>query len=239
MKYGIQLYSVRDAMAADFEGTLRRVAKIGYESVEFAGFFGRSVTDVKKILEETGLRISGTHSGWNELRDAYAATVAFHKGIGNKNYIIPGADLGTPDKLQTFVNFVNEVQPRLAEEGIALGYHNHSHEFEKTPYGYRIHDVLAEKTALEFEIDTFWAYKAGEDPVGLLRKYIGRERVLHLKDGFADGRGMALGEGTAPVADVVSAAKELGLYCVVESETQKPDGISEITRCADWLKANG
>lgn len=239
MNYGIQLYSVRTAMAADFDGTLRRVAKIGYESIEPAGFFGRSVSDVKRILDETGLRISGTHSGWGELRDAYAETLAFHKGIGNPNYIIPGADLKTPEKLKNFIDFVNDVQPRLADEGIALGYHNHSHEFEVTPYGYRIHDVLAEKTNLEFEIDTYWAYKAGEDPVALLRKYRDRERVLHLKDGFADGRGMALGEGTAPIAAVVAAAKELGLYCVVESETQVPDGPSEITRCAEWLKANG
>ena len=183
--------------------------------------------------------LSGTHSSWEDLRDRFDSTVAFHKAIGNKNYIIPGADLSTPEKLDAFIISVNELIPRLAGEGITLGYHNHSREFLPTAYGYRIHDELAERTAVEFEIDTYWAFNAGEDPVALLEKYRGRERVLHLKDGFPGGKGTALGEGEAPLRAVIAKAGELGLYCVVESETQNPDGPSEIARCAAWLRANG
>ncbi len=226
-------------MAADPEATLRYVASVGYESVEFAGFFGMDPDRVLAILGSAGLSVSGTHSSWTDLRDRFDETVAFHKAIGNSNYIIPGADLSTPEKLGDFADFVNDVIPRLAAEGITLGYHNHSREFAATPYGYRIHDELARRTAIEFEIDTFWAFNAGEDPVALLEKYRSRERVLHLKDGLPGGEGRALGEGSAPLSAVIAKARELGLYCVVESETQTPDGPSEIARCAEWLRRNG
>ena len=72
MRYGLQLYSVRDAMRADFEGTLKYVASVGYESVEFAGFFGRTPEQVNAVLEETGLRLSGTHSSWEDLSSSPA-----------------------------------------------------------------------------------------------------------------------------------------------------------------------
>lgn len=237
MNYGLQLYSVRDITGTDLAGSLEQVAALGYRFVEFAGFFGHSAEDVKNMLDKNGLAVSGTHTGWQELTaDHIDATIAYHKAIGNKNIIIPGADLSTREKLDDLIALINEAQPKLKEAGIALGYHNHSHEFIETGYGALIHSELEARTQVEFEIDTYWAYVAGLDPVALLERLGGRVRVIHLKDGFADGRGMALGEGTAPVAAVREYAIAHGLAMVVESETCQPTGIEEVGRCMRYLK---
>ena len=237
MDYGLQLYSVRDITGQDLAGAMEQVAALGYRFVEFAGFFGHSAEEVKAMLDKTGLAVSGTHTGWQELSaDRIDETIAYHTAIGNKNIIIPGADLSTREKLDELIALINEAQPKLAEAGIALGYHNHSHEFIETAYGAHIHEELETRTQVEFEIDTYWAYVAGLDPIALLERLGERVRVIHLKDGFADGRGMALGEGTAPVVAVREYATAHGLAMVVESETCNPTGIEEVGRCMAYLK---
>jgi sugar phosphate isomerase/epimerase len=237
MEYGLQMYSVRDITGENLAGALQQVAQLGYRFVEFAGFFGNSAEDVKKMLDDNGLTVSGTHTGWQELTaDKIDETIAYHQTIGNKNIIIPGADLSTREKLDALIALINEAQPKLAAAGIALGYHNHSHEFIETSYGAFIHKELEEKTNVEFEIDTYWAYVAREDPVATLERLKHRMRVIHLKDGFQDGHGKALGEGTAPVVAVREKAIELGLKMVVESETCDPTGIEEVGRCIRFLQ---
>ena len=210
MDYGIQLYSIRNLAKENFEEAIAAASRIGYSSIEFAGFFGRSAEAVNRAMDNAGIRICGTHSGWGELANDYENTLRFHKEIGNKHYTIPGADLSTPEKLKDFCEFLNFMTPKLAAE-----------------------------TNVKFEIDTYWAFVGGEDPVAVLEKYAHRMSLIHLKDGSKEGRGKSLGLGEAPLSEVVSAAKRLGLYMIVESEGQEPDGPAEITRCIDWLKING
>jgi sugar phosphate isomerase/epimerase len=238
MEYGLQLYSVRDITGQDLAGAMQKVASLGYRFVEFAGFFGHSAEDVKAMLDQNGLTVSGTHTGWQELTaDKIDETIAYHQTIGNKNIIIPGADLSTREKLDDLIALINEAQPKLAAAGITLGYHNHAHEFIPTAYGALIHEELEAKTQVEFEIDTYWAYVAGLDPIALLERLGERVRVIHLKDGYSDGHGMALGEGTAPVAAVREYAIAHGLTMVVESETCQPTGIEEVGRCMAYLNS--
>lgn len=240
MEYGIQLYSLRDVTEKDLQGALAAVAKMGYTHVEFAGFFGHSAETVLGWLEQYGLKASGTHTGWPELDDEhFAQTVAYHKTLGNRRIIIPGADLSTKAKLDEFIEFVNRVQPRLAAEGIALGYHNHSHEFLPNEDGLLIHHELETRTDVLFEIDTYWAYHAGQDPVALLQRLAKRIPVIHVKDGLADGEGRPCGQGTAPVAAVVAAAEALNMDMVVESESLTPDGPTEARVSLEYLKTLG
>ena len=235
MEYGIQLYSIRDLTEKNMDESLRRVSELGYKFVEFAGFFGISAEEIKEMLEKYNLRVSGTHTSWEELAYRFEETVAYHKAIGNKHIIIPGADLSTREKLDDLIALINDAQPKLADAGITLGYHNHAHEFIPTAYGALIHEELEAKTQVEFEIDTYWAYVAGLDPIALLERLGERVRVIHLKDGYSDGHGMALGEGTAPVAAVREYAIAHGLAMVVESETCQPTGIEEVGRCMAYL----
>ena len=238
--YGIQLYSVRDAMAIDMAGTMQKVADLGYKYVEFAGFFGHTAEEVKEMLDKTGLICSGTHSPWTDLRPSkIAETIAYHKAIGNPDYIVPGADLSTLEKIEEFCAVMNYAQPILAAEGIKLGYHNHSHEFKVMPWGSTIHGELERRTNVHFEIDTFWAFNAGIDPIQTLARLKDRIHVIHLKDGFVGGKGIPLGHGEAPVKRVVEYAAANNLTMVVESETLTPSGLDEATACIEYLKTLG
>lgn len=237
-KYGLQLYSVRDITEADLGAALEMVASLGYGSVEFAGFFGHSACEVKSMLDNVGLAISGTHSPLNDLRPTrIMETVKYHAALGNPYYIVPGADLSTLEKIKDFCSVMNFAQPILAAEGIKLGYHNHSGEFALMPWGSTIHSEIEKNTDVEFEIDTYWAFNAGIDPVGVLERLKDRISVIHLKDGFADGRGMPLGEGEAPVLNVIENAKKNGFAMVVESETLSPSGVDEAERCINFLRS--
>ena len=237
MSYGIQLYSVRDAMEKNVADTLKKISQMGYSYVEFAGFFGHNANDVKNMLSQAGLTCSGTHSSFEDLRPSRIMdTVKYHKAIGNPNYIIPGADLSSLEKIEDFCNVMNFAKPILAAEGIRLGYHNHSHEFALMPWGSTIHSELEKRTDIDFEIDTYWAFKAGVDPVALLERLKSRIHVIHLKDGFSDGRGTPLGKGEAPLEKIINYSRSNGITMVVESETLTPSGLGEAQICMDYLK---
>lgn len=235
MNYGIQMYSLRDITGNDLAGALRAVAEMGYKTVEFAGFFGHSAEEVRAMLDENGLTCIGTHSGLGELLDNFDETVKFHKTIGNTKYIIPGHDLSTREKLDTFIKQCNEIAPKLRAEGIELGYHNHSHEFYDMPEGYQIHKELEARCDVFFELDTYWTFVAKLDPVATMERLRDRIKLIHLKDGSPDGHGCSLGSGSAPVAAVRAKAIELGVGIVVESEGLDPTGKEEVERCINYL----
>lgn len=237
MDYGIQLYSVRDLAEKSLEEAVRRVAALGYSSVEFAGFFGRSAEQVCEMLKENGLQVSSTHSGLDELVNNYEETVAFHKAIGNSLYIIPGYDLSSQEKLDSFTEKVNALSPRLRADGITLAYHNHAHEFELNKDGSLIYEQLLYRTDLKLEVDTYWAYVGMKNPIELLKRISDRLVCIHIKDGSADGAGEPLGRGTAPVEEVYRYAAENGIPMIVESETCKPDGITEAEICIEYLRS--
>jgi sugar phosphate isomerase/epimerase len=232
MEYGLQLYSVRDITPTDLAAALRAVKAAGYSYVEFAGFFGHTASDVARMLADTGLGASGSHTGLAELTGDYDGVVAFHKAIGCGNLIIPWHDLSTQERIADFIATVSELQPRLSKDGITLSYHNHAHEFTGG-----IYTRIIESTGLSMELDTFWAYAAGQDPVALMEKLRGRLCFIHLKDGLRTGDGRPLGMGEAPVRAVWEKAVQMGIPMVVESETLTPDGLTEAVICMRYLQA--
>ncbi len=237
MEYGVQLYSVRDITNTDLKGALAAVARQGYAFVEFAGFFGASAAEVTLWLRENNLKISGAHTGLKELTENLEETIAFHQAIGNPRIIVPYAELDSQAKIDELVERMNALAPQLESAGIRLGYHNHAHEFKVNPDGSVAFEQLLYRTKLDLEIDTFWAYAAGVDPVALLERLKDRVPVIHIKDGFADGEGMPLGRGTAPVKAVYEKALALGIPMVVESETLTPSGLEETQVCIGYLKS--
>ncbi len=236
-KYGLQMFSLRDLTERDMEAALRAVSEIGYSFVEYAGFYGHSAEQIREWQDKYGLTCSGTHTGWPELLpENIEATIAYHKTIGNKNIIVPGADLSTLEKIIDFCTVMNKAQLRLAKEGISLAYHNHHTEFFVMPWGSTIHSELEKRGTFDFELDTYWLYHAGVDPIATMERLRNRVHVIHLKDGIPESGGRALGEGGAPVAAVREAAIAMGLRMVVESEGLNPTGIEEVTRCMNYLK---
>ncbi len=237
VKYGIQLYSMRDLAEKDFDAAVAKAAEIGYSMIEFAGFFGRTAEQVVSLLQKNGIEIFGTHTGIYDLVNDFEGTLKFHKAIGNGNYIIPHHNMRNKAEIDEFVDLVNKYQPMLEAEGIKLGYHNHSMEWLPNEDGLIPNEELFRRTNIGFEIDTFWAYNAGRDPVELMEQYKDRLLSIHIKDGFRGGRGMPLGKGEAPVKAVYEKALELDVPMIVESETCDPSGADEAQVCFDCLKS--
>ena len=237
MNYGIQLYSVRDTAERSLADAINAVAELGYGSVEFAGFFGHTADEVSGMLKNSGVTVSGTHSGLKDLVENYDETVAFHKAIGNKYYIIPSHRLKCQADIDDFVNKVNEIAPRLKADGITLGFHNHHKEFIPNADGSVAYEQILYRTDIALEVDTYWAYVGMGDPIAMLSRAGDRLCAIHIKDGDKDGDGFPLGHGTAPTKDVYDWATAHGIPLVVESETCNPTGIDEARICIDYLKS--
>lgn len=238
MQYGLQLYSVRDVVPADYQSALRQVAQMGYAMVETCDDFkSPTAAQVKGWCDANGLTVSGTHTGAEALAsDVIEQTIRNHHTLGCSLLIIPGHDLTTREKLDDFIALVERARPMLEKEGITLAYHNHSHEFYPNEDGQIIYDELLSRTGLKLELDTYWAYNARQDVISLMEKLRGRLVAVHLKDGDAQGNGFPLGQGTPPVVAVRRKAIEMGVRMVVESETLQPDGLTEAKACIDFLK---
>ena len=233
--YGLQLYSVRDITGSDLEGALKNVAELGYKNMEFAGFFGNSAETVKGWLDKYGLTVTGTHTGLAALDNDFEGTVAYHKAIGCYDLIVPAAPIGTKAEVDALVEKMNKYDEMLKKEGIRLHYHNHHREFMPNADGVVANDELFNRTNILFEIDTYWVYVAKKDPLKVLEEYGDRVKFIHLKDGDADGKGVSLGQGSAPVKAVLAKALEKGYGIIVESEGLQPTGLEEVGRCIDFL----
>src|SRR5512144_1441295 len=139
---GVQLYSVRHDCEKDLPGTLKAIKGFGYEAVEFAGYYGRSAPDMKKLLDDHGLKCCGTHTGLDTLEGAaLAKTIEYNKTIGNKFLICPWSDESrrktAADWKKLAVEF-DAIADKAAAQGMRVGYHNHNVEFTalegKTPW---------------------------------------------------------------------------------------------------------
>ena len=186
MKLGVQLYSVRDEMGEDFEGTLKKVRDMGYEGVEFAGLFGKSAAEVKALCEEFGLVPVSAHVALHEMLDD-ESVLKTYADIGCKFIAIPWLnEEDRPGHAAFAQNLPKILAPakRAQELGVFLAYHNHDFEFEKIDGEYVL-DMLYRiipAELLKAELDTCWVNVGGEDPAKYVRKYAGRVDIIHLKD---------------------------------------------------------
>ena len=233
------MYGLRDVTATDLKGALKAIADIGYKYAEFAGFFDHSAAEVRSYLDELGIDVSSTHTGIDQIKpENLEATIAYHKELGNKNIILPGIWMDTREDLDRTIEVINYALPILKKEGISLSVHNHYRELTPTDYGVIAYDELEKQTDVLFQLDTFWAFYAGKDPIAMMEHYnsLGKLSFIHLKDGLMSRESKALGEGVAPVEAVLTKALELGVQVVVESEGLDPTGIEENARCFNFLK---
>ncbi len=186
-RVGAQLYTVRRELEKDFEGTLRKVAALGYREVEFAGYFGHKPDEVRSILKRFNLDAPAAHMPLSELRgDLNAMAEAAHT-IGHKYLLVawlPPEERGTLDNYRRLADLFNDAGARMRREGIQFAYHNHDFEFAPLENGLP-YNLLLERTdpsLVKFEMDLYWAVKGGADPVEYFRHYRGRFHLLHVKD---------------------------------------------------------
>lgn len=181
---GLQLYSVRDDMAADFAGTLKKVKALGYDGVEFAGLFGKSAAEVKSLCAEIGLNPISAHVPFVDMMND-PELLKVYKEIGCEFVVIPYlTEEYRPgqEKFQEVIDGAKFLAGKCAELGLKLCYHNHDFEFVKVGDEYAIDILYADVPELMPEFDTCWVNVGGENPAAYIRKYAGREEILHLKD---------------------------------------------------------
>ncbi len=234
MNYGIQLYSVKDFMEADVKDTITKIGQMGYTSVEPAGFFGYSAEEFKSICDEAGVKVSSTHTQFSDLDNNFDEIVEYLKVIGCKRFIIPGARISTKADLDIAIEKFNKYQPMLAKEGIELMFHNHWAEFVPNRDGQIPLVEIQNRTKIKFQIDVYWAYRGLVNPIYVLETLKDRIDVIHLKDGDMT-QGKPLGQGTAPIYEVVKWAKANGIDMVVENEPAADRQMIEAKECIDYL----
>ena len=188
MKFPIalQLYSVRDDMERDFEGTLKIVKEMGYEGVEFAGLFGHDAKTVRAMCDELGLNPISAHVPFADMVED-PSLLEVYAEIGCKFVVIPYLTEeyrpGNP-RFNEVIEGARMLGEKANELGMILAYHNHDFEFTKIDGEYAI-DILYREvpsSLLQAEFDTCWVRVGGEDPASYVRKYAGRVDILHLKD---------------------------------------------------------
>jgi sugar phosphate isomerase/epimerase len=192
---GIQLYTIRDAMAADVRGTLKKVSDMGYKNLELAGysngkFYGFSAADFNKIVGDLGMVNLSSHSAVESkgitIESAKLMADA-HAALGVKYCVQPWVndEDRTIEKYKKMIGDWNKVGKIMKEVGIQFGYHNHNFEFKKVDGLVPYYDVFMkemDKDLITMELDLFWASKAGQDPIAMFKKYPGRFQLIHFKD---------------------------------------------------------
>lgn len=241
-KIGLQLFTVREQLAQDFEGTLRQVAALGYQGVEFHTFVGRSAEEVKALLDELGLEIVGTHIGYSRLLDHLDEEIAYHKAIGNKYLIVPYLTEEQRQWKDVFDNLV-AIGTAVQKAGLMLGYHNHDFELTEQIDGKPVFDVLFESVPahlLKVEMDTCWVHYGGYDPVEYIKRYTGHLPLIHLKDMSRDEDGKAvtveLGKGEVHLRAIIDAAVEANVeWIIVEQDYCTNPPLQSIETSIQWI----
>jgi len=253
---GVQLYSVRDAVAKDLEATLERLANMGYANLELYGydgsFFGHTAADFKKMLRNTGLTVISSHhntgiasavdgtlnKGWDKaIEDLHA--------IGSRYmvcaYLFPNER--TPAIYKTLPKLLETSGKSVKAAGMQFAYHNHDFEFEKAGalplYNFLLDNTTPELVAME--LDLYWISKAGYDPLDYFKKYPGRFPLWHVKDMEAGTKDITeIGKGTIDFDRIFAARKQAGLqHWFVEQDVSKGDIFTSLRISRDYVMQKG
>ena len=188
---GVQLYSVRNDASADLRSTLEKIKAMGYDGVEFAGLYGNSPAEIRRMCEEVGLIPISAHVPYKDMVADPKGVLGQYAEIGCKFVAIPYLNEdyrpGT-DKFPEVIENAKMLGEVANELGMQLLYHNHDFEFAKLGGKYAL-DVLYEEvpaSLLKTELDTCWVRVGGEEPADYIRKYSGRAPVVHLKDYYGE-----------------------------------------------------
>ena len=252
-RVGIQLYSLRDAMEKDMDATLKTVKEMGYDCVEFAGYFGKTADEVRAILDKYDLECVSVHQAPDLFDEDPQGAVEYIKTIGAKYVAIPWYEIENfQNNWDASIEKFTKLAELLKASGLQLMYHNHDFEFQKIDGEYVLDKLYSTIPAdlLMPEIDTCWVHYAGVNPSDYVRKYSGRIDVLHLKDFVCEKLGggpvyalidkdgneqksnsreeagfkfTPIGYGIQDWESILGAAEDAGVECVIVEQDSSPD----------------
>jgi len=239
---GIQLYTVRDLMKNDVEGTLAAVAGAGYTEVEFAGYFDKTPAEIKAMLDRHGLVAPAVHSGSIAPAD-WAKALEAANVIGHKFIVMPWIPVErrkTLDDWKQVAADFNRLAASAKAAGLQFAYHNHDFEFPlvegRVPY-----DLLLAETdpkLVQMEIDLYWITKAGADPLAYFARWPGRIPLVHVKDGKGppDWAMTEVGSGVIDWKRIFAKSQQAGIQHYFVEHDKPADPIASITASCAYLK---
>ncbi len=242
----VQLYSVREECEKDLHATLQAVSDMGYEGVEFAGYYGRSARELRDMLDELRLEVAGTHIGLDTLMgDELPKTIEFNKALGNEFLIVPGLpeqSRNSADAWRETADIFNRISEKVRPEGMWVGYHNHAIEFEPMD-GELPWDIFFSNTVddVVMQLDTGNALHGGGDPVPYVERYPGRALTVHLKEYSTSVDSALIGEGDMDWERMFKLCETVGgtRWYIVEQESYRYSPIECIAYCLDNLEEMG
>lgn len=243
-KVGVQLYTVRSEMGKDFEGSLKKIAEIGYKEVEFAGYYNRTPQQIKEILTRYGLTAPSAHVPLKMVQSEMDKAIADAQIVGHKLLVCPyleAKDRATIDDYKRHAAAFNRAGEACRKAGIEFGYHNHDFEF-LTLNGQMPLDVLlaeTDKNLVKLELDVYWIKKGKQDALAYFKKYPGRFVALHVKDMDATERGhfTEVGKGVINFKEIFAQSGPAGVkYFIVEQDQTPGSPFDSLKISFDYLK---
>ncbi len=238
---GLQLYTLRRDMAADFEGTLARVAELGYQEMEFAGYFERTPNEVRRILDANGLTSPAAHIQLAAVRNNLDAEIETALTIGQRYIVIPFLQPSERsfDDYQRLIDTLNSAGETVRVAGLKLGYHNHDFEFVETN-GQIPYDMILAQTdpdLVDMELDLYWISRAGIDPLPYFENHPSRFTMLHVKDMATDGSFADVGHGTIDFKAIFSHQQQAGFEHFFVEHDRPDDGMVSVARSIESLRS--
>lgn len=225
MPIGVQVYSVRSIAEKDLAGTIAKIAQMGYNGVEFAGYYGHNAKDIRKMLDDNNLLCCGTHTQYADLADdKLAATLEFNKTLGNQYVIVPWLQGDEKDPKGSWLKYAerfNVLAEKLKKHNMMIGYHAHAHDVHPLD-GTTSWDIFFSNTSKDviMQVDTGNVMSGGGDPIAFLKKYPGRAVTVHLKEFSATNPKALLGEGDVKWVEVFKLCRTIGgtKWYIIEEE---------------------
>lgn len=258
-RIGLQLYTVRDLLRQDFDGTLAKVAQVGYKEVEFAGYFDHTPQQVRAALDKNGLSSPSAHLPYETIENKLPEALDTAHTIGQSFIVCPWIDTGqrNPDGWKRATALFNRAGETCQKAGIQFAYHNHAFEFEpaeglggKVPYEFLLAET--DPKLVKMEMDLCWMTVAGADPAKYFGQYPGRFPLVHVKDWKEDssaakdydgavgphsrkGQIMDVGQGEVPFKRIFAQSQKAGIqhYIVENDEPKSP--YDDLRTCYQYL----
>jgi sugar phosphate isomerase/epimerase len=231
LSIGAQLYTVRELIKSDFFGTIRAIAKIGYEGVEIGRFpIADAQRDAKKLFDDLGLRICGVHISLDDLEHDLQRVTDEQQQLGNRNIVcswIPEERRKSGEDWRTFAKLCNVFATALHKSNMTFAFHNHSFEFQRFD-GKTGMDIFLEHTdpnLVLLEPDVYWLAHGGEDPIKFLERHRTRVQLMHLKDmaAGADQKFAPVGTGVLDFKAILRKARDMGVTWGIVEQDQTYD----------------
>ena len=243
-KLGVQLYTVRNEMSKDFEGSLQKIAAIGYKQVEFAGYFNRTPQQIREILNRYGLQAPSVHVPLSDIQNKLDNAIEAAKIIGHNLIVCPWLDPNNRKSMDDYKRHAatfNKAAESCKKAGIEFAYHNH--DFEFTPFDGKLpFDLLlaeTDKNLVKIELDLYWIIKAKKSPIDYMKNNPGRFVAFHVKDmdNTPKGAFTEVGRGVISFKELFAGSKRAGVkYFIVEQDQTPGSPFDSIKTSFDYLK---